>query len=73
MLSLTDHTLGAGTLFVKRFKEAVVMREKHQDLFAKFYETFKPETIAKWEAAVKAWEADSTKPNPYEEPVNGKV
>jgi hypothetical protein len=73
VLSLTDHTSGAGTLFVKRFKEAVAMREKHQDLFAKFSETFKPETIAKWEAAVKAWEADSTKPNPYKEPVNGKV
>jgi hypothetical protein len=46
------------------------MRAKHQELFAKFSETFKPETIRKWEATVKAWEADSEKPNPYEEPVN---
>jgi hypothetical protein len=46
------------------------MRKKHQDLFAKFSDTFKPETVQKWEAMVKAWEADSTKPNPYEEPLN---
>jgi hypothetical protein len=46
------------------------MRAKHQDLFTKFSETFKPETVQKWEAAVKHWEVDSNKPNPYEEPVN---
>ena len=48
------------------------MYRKHQDLFVKFSATFKPETILKWEAMVKAWEADLTKPNPYEEPVNSK-
>jgi hypothetical protein len=48
------------------------MRTKHQDLFAKFSETFKPETMKKWEAMVKAWEAVPTRPNPYEEPVNSK-
>jgi hypothetical protein len=70
---LTDYTSGAGTLFVKRFKEAVVMRRKHQDLFTKFSETFKPDTITKWEAMVKAWEVDLTKLNPYVELVNGNI
>lgn len=46
------------------------MRKKHQALFAKFSETFKHDTAQKWEAMVKAREADSKKPNPYEEPVN---
>jgi hypothetical protein len=46
------------------------MKAKHQDLFAKFNATFKPETAARWEIMVKEWELDDTKPNPYTEPIN---
>ena len=60
------------TLFVKRLKEAIPMRAKHQELFAKFSATFKPGTVLVWEEMVKTWERDRTKPNPYEEPINGE-
>ncbi|KIM87974.1 hypothetical protein PILCRDRAFT_3683 [Piloderma croceum F 1598] len=58
------------TLFRKRFKEAFTMRAKHQELFNKFNVTFKPGTVQKWEAAVRAWDVDEDIANPYEEPVN---
>lgn len=48
------------------------MRARHQELFEKFTATFKPETVARWEASVKAWDNDEDVPNPYEEPVNSK-
>jgi hypothetical protein len=64
--------VSAETLFAKRLKEAVPMRSKHQDLFAKFSATFKPETVSVWEEMVTTWERDNTQPNPYEEPVNGE-
>jgi hypothetical protein len=60
------------TIFAKRLKEAVPMRSKHQDIFAKFSATFKSTTVSQWEEMVKAWERDPTQPNPYEEPVNGE-
>ena len=46
------------------------MKGKHQELFAKFTATFKPETVSKWETMVKVWEIDNRKPNPYAEPIN---
>ncbi|KIM92176.1 hypothetical protein PILCRDRAFT_83447 [Piloderma croceum F 1598] len=64
------HICAHGTLFAKQFKEAFMMHKKHQDLFTKFSKIFKLNTVQKWEAIVKAWEADFKKPNPYEEPVN---
>jgi hypothetical protein len=48
------------------------MQKKHQDLFVKFTETFKPETVQTWENSVKAWEANENMPNPYKEPVNSR-
>lgn len=48
------------------------MRSKHRELFSKFSATFKPETLTKWEAMVQTWEANpQSKPNPFEEPING--
>lgn len=60
----------AEKLFLKQFQEADLMRVKHQELFAKFSATFKPETVEKWEKLVREWEQDDTKANPYVEPVN---
>lgn len=65
--------LCAEKLFRKRFKEAVLMKAKHHDLFAKFNATFKPETAARWDIMVKDWELDNTKPNPYTEPINSSL
>lgn len=67
---LVDFESFQGTLFRKRFKEAAVMRVKHQELFSKFTTTFKPETTSKWEAACRAWDDEGDVPNPYQEPAN---
>jgi hypothetical protein len=61
-----------GPLFLKRFKDACVMRKKHADAFKTFSSTFKAETIAKWSKMVEVWLNDRTKPNPYEEPESSK-
>lgn len=71
-IRISDNHVPAETLFTKRLTEAVSMRSKHQELFAKFSATFSPETVAVWEKMVTTWECDPTQPNPYEEPVNGK-
>ena len=46
------------------------MRSKHQELFAQFSATFKPEMAEKWEKLVREWKQDNTKVNSYAEPVN---
>ncbi|EDR06772.1 uncharacterized protein LACBIDRAFT_299636 [Laccaria bicolor S238N-H82] len=60
--------VGFRTLFVKRFKEAILMSEKQKEIFNKFSSTFPPETVVKWEQMVIRWEADPKAPNPYDEP-----
>lgn len=62
----------AGPLFLKRFKDACIMRKKHNDAFNTFSSTFKAETIAIWTKMVEDWIGDRTKPNPYEEPDNSE-
>jgi hypothetical protein len=49
------------------------MRAKHQDIFAKFSATFKPETIERWENMVKEWELNKNKPNLFAEPINSPL
>ncbi|KAF9470706.1 hypothetical protein BDN70DRAFT_939490 [Pholiota conissans] len=76
--TLNDHwngwnlrkVVGFRTLFLKRFRDACMMRKKHAEIFQTFTETFKVETIAKWRKMVDDWIDDRTKPNPYEEPNN---
>lgn len=48
------------------------MYTKHQQAFDTFNATFEPEVVEKWEEMVVAWDADNTKPNPYEEPAAGQ-
>jgi hypothetical protein len=50
---------------------AIRMHAKHQALFAQLTTRFPPDVISKWEATVKAWEANPSKRNPYEEPHAG--
>ncbi|KIL55518.1 hypothetical protein M378DRAFT_188665 [Amanita muscaria Koide BX008] len=66
--TLDDHW--NGPLFLKRFRDACVMRKKHAEAFEAFSSTFKTKTIAAWTKMVEEWISDRTKPNPYEEPVN---
>jgi len=61
-----------GTLFAKRFKEAVLMSEKQKEIFDKFSSMFPPETVVKWEQMVVRWEADLKALNPYNEPEASK-
>lgn len=62
-----------GQLFYKHFKDAVVMKNKHQEAFELFSSSFASSTITKWSEMVREWEVDRTKPNPYEEPINSKL
>ncbi|PPQ96654.1 hypothetical protein CVT26_010318, partial [Gymnopilus dilepis] len=76
--TLNDHwngwnlrkVIGFRPLFLKRFKDACVMRKKHRDAFETFSKTFKATTIALWTKMVEDWIKDRTKPSPYEEPKN---
>ncbi len=43
------------------------MKKKHQDAFESFSSSISPSTVAKWSKMVEEWQADRTKPNPYEE------
>lgn len=68
----------AGTLFHKRFTEAIALRKKHREIVGKLTATFSPQKIKEWEDMVTAWRNDKQKPrdqrtvpNPYKEPVNG--
>jgi hypothetical protein len=61
-----------GALFLKRFNDACIMREKHREAFETFSSTFKAKTIAVWTKKVEDWINDRTKPNPYEEPQNSE-
>jgi hypothetical protein len=43
------------------------MREKHQLKCVEFDESFPAAVIERWAQMVRAWNADHSKPNPYEE------
>jgi hypothetical protein len=61
-----------GPLFLKRFKDACIMRKKHAEAFETFTKTFKDKTVALWTKMVNDWVKDRTNPSPYEEPKNSK-
>ena len=48
------------------------MRKKHAESFIQFSATFPDTTVHEWRKMVDDWKSDRSKPNPYEEPVNGK-
>ena len=64
-------TAGVGPLFLKRFKDAWNMRNKHREMFRQLSSTFPEDTIQRWTAMVDAWKVDHGQPNPYEEPQCG--
>jgi hypothetical protein len=49
------------------------MRSKHRAAFVQFNTTFLETNVQQWEKMVDDWDADPTKPNPYEEPVASTI
>lgn len=47
------------------------MHVKQREAFVKFNATFSSDVVERWGKMVAEWDADRTKPNPYEEPVAG--
>jgi hypothetical protein len=63
--------IGLGALIKKRFLAAVAERSKQKDSFEAFTAN-QIQHVAGWKAAVEAFEADSSKPNPYAIPKTGE-
>ena len=61
------------TAFAKKFKEAVVMAKKHENIFTQFTTTFNSSVIKKWTAMAEKWDDDRTAPNPYKAPEPGPL
>jgi Kyakuja-Dileera-Zisupton transposase len=66
--SQTDTFYSLGTLFLKRFKTAFVMEQRHKSVSEQLSNTFSNDINKKWDAMVKTWNRDKTAPNPYAEP-----
>ena len=49
------------------------MSVKQREIYRDHTANFPAETINEWEAMVLAWEADPTRPDPYEEPQSSKL
>lgn len=65
-------TVNVGITLLVQLQKAVIMYTKHREAFEKFTDTFPPDVISKWDQMVKDWDADNSKPNPYQEPAAGK-
>ncbi|KAJ8699112.1 hypothetical protein PTI98_002265 [Pleurotus ostreatus] len=59
-----------GQLFAKRLRLAIAEREVQQESF-EIFSSKQAERIDTWKAMVSAFEADGSKPNPYEIPSHG--
>ncbi|PPR06471.1 hypothetical protein CVT24_002571 [Panaeolus cyanescens] len=57
--------------FRRRFKEAAYMSKKQQEIYDQLTATFGAKCIKEWTNMVTEYEADRSKPNPYEEPQCG--
>lgn len=61
-----------GLRFHTQLQKAVDLSAKHCIAFNDFDKLFPSEIIAGWNAKVRAWDIDPSKPNPYTEPEAGK-
>lgn len=64
-IGLPYSLINLGQEFLRHLKEAFSMREKHQQLFKQFTNTFEPQTIASWQKLIDTWRKDRSQPNPY--------
>jgi hypothetical protein len=62
-----------GSSLQKQLSKAVAMFAKHRALANKWTAQFEPATVKKWEKMISDWDADTTKPCPYEEEQISKV
>lgn len=60
-----------GDFYPEKLDDALEMSKVHQDAFEKFDATFPEAITEQWARQVEAWDADSTRPNPYVEPNQG--
>lgn len=66
-----SNKLISGQLFAKRLRLAIAEREVQQESF-EIFSSKQAERIDTWKAMVSAFEADGSKPNPYEIPSHGE-
>jgi hypothetical protein len=58
-----------GTYLLAQLKTALVMAKTHEERHQELDATFPPDVVEKWEQMVESWNADSSAPDPYVEPV----
>ncbi|KAG5223527.1 hypothetical protein IMY05_C0771000400 [Salix suchowensis] len=58
-------TVGLGKTLLRRIKTAVATCAEQIDSHSDFEKRLGPTVVGPWRTAVEAWEADSTKPNPF--------
>ncbi|RDX40776.1 hypothetical protein OH76DRAFT_1489992 [Lentinus brumalis] len=61
--------IGFGLHFLRSLHEARTMHAKQKRAFEEYSSTFDSNILAQWADKIKAWEADTKKPDPYEEPI----
>ncbi|KAJ3509357.1 hypothetical protein NLJ89_g5259 [Agrocybe chaxingu] len=55
-----------GVYFLRKAEEAMTARQEHVDAFIEFDVALPEESAVEWTKMCLAWEADQTKPNPFE-------
>ena len=58
-----------GTYLLAQLKTALVMAKTHEERHQELDATFPRDVVEKWEQMVESWNADSSAPDPYVEPV----
>jgi hypothetical protein len=61
-----------GRTLLKKMEEAVDQRLEHAIMHHDFESALDSSAVSTWTALVEAWEADRSKPNPYERKGEGK-
>ncbi|RDX40435.1 hypothetical protein OH76DRAFT_1459514 [Lentinus brumalis] len=61
--------VGFGLHFLRSLHEARTMHVKQKRAFEEYSSTFDSSILAQWADRIKTWEADTRKPDPYEEPM----
>lgn len=60
--------VGFGSSLTSQMEAAIITYPKYLTAAERLTNTFTPETVAKWETMVNAWDTDKDMPGPYEEP-----
>ncbi|KAI0326025.1 hypothetical protein GY45DRAFT_1234598, partial [Cubamyces sp. BRFM 1775] len=60
--------IGFGPALLRSLEEAHAFRIEQARVFREYSATFDPNVVRTWEDMVSAWNADQSRPDPYEEP-----